>query len=64
MNEQDLGWTALHFAADWNSPEVTRILLAYKPRLLKTKKGETALDEARKRKNEEIIVLLTTHYNI
>ena len=52
--QNDCGWTALHLAAKWNRLEVTRILLKYKPRLLKDKKNNTALDYARYKKNEEI----------
>ena len=58
------GVTALHSAASWNKLEVTRILLQYKPRLLKDEENCTALDYASMLKDEEIIQLLQTHYNM
>ena len=61
--QTNIGRTALHFAAYHNYPEVTRNLLKYKPRLLKTKSGETPLDVARRIGYKEFISLLETHYN-
>ena len=64
VNAQTIGGgTALHEAAYWNRSQVTRVLLKYKPRLLKDKWNDTALDTARKEKNEEIFQLLKRHYN-
>ena len=70
INEQtNEGCTALHIAAFDNSKEdstidVIRILLKYKPQLLKDENNETALDRAIEMENEEIIQLLRTHYDI
>ena len=63
------GSTALHIAAFDNSKddstiELMRILLKYKPRLLKDENNDTALDRAIEMENEEIIQLLKTHYDI
>ena len=63
------GRTALHIAAFDNSNEdstieVVRILLKYKPQLLKDVNNETALDGAIEMENEEIIQLLKTHYDV
>ena len=57
------GRTALHSAANLNYPEVARILLKYKPRLLKSKRGKTPLDVARRKGRKEIVLLLKTNYN-
>lgn len=78
VNDQNIyGRTALHIGAYFNFLEVTRILLKYKPRLLRNYDGETPLDVAIRQRdegdsededdrviNEEIIELLTTHFDI
>ena len=60
------GWTGLHYAAWYKYLEVIKILLKCKPRLLKNKWNETALDVARRTifKEEEIIQNIKTHYNM
>ena len=62
INEQtDGGNTALHFAACDNNIEVTRILLEYKPLILRDADGDTALDNARINRHDQVIELIRSH---
>lgn len=65
MVSDKFGFTALYTEASLNRLEVTKILLKYKPKLLKNIGNETAFDDTKRKKNEEIVQSITkTHYNM
>ena len=65
VNEQNSsGWTALHVAAYYNQLECVRVLLRHKPLLLKSRQGNTPLDDAKIQGHKGIEHLIQSHFQI
>ena len=65
VNEQNSsGWTALHVAAYYNQLSCARVLLRCNPQLLKSRQGNTPLDDAKIQGHKEIEHLIKSHFGI
>ena len=65
VNEQNSsGWTALHVAAYYNQLSCARVLLRRNPQLLKSRQGNTPLDDAKIQGHKEIEHLIKSHFGL
>ena len=65
VNEQNSsGWTALHVAAYYNQLSCARALLRHNPQLLKSRQGNTPLDDAKIQGHKGIEHLIQSHFQI